>query len=57
MTTLPDNARYAAIINPDETDLKGFFDLMRRQLREYPDRPLVAIIYRKMPEEHDQHQL
>lgn len=47
---LPDNARYVAVIGPDETDLKEFFDLMRKQLREYPDRPLVAIIYRKMPD-------
>jgi|RhiMetStandDraft_4_1073278.scaffolds.fasta_scaffold3850882_1 hypothetical protein len=47
---LPENARYVAIIKPDDEDLRTFFQLIKKQLQDYPDRPLVAIVLREMPE-------
>ena len=46
ITKLPENARYLAVVKPDETDLRIFFDQIKQQMKEHPDRPVVAIIYR-----------
>jgi len=47
---LPDNARYIVMIKPeDDEDLQTLFNEVKRALRDYPDRPVIAIIHRKDP--------
>lgn len=44
-----DNARYLAIIKPGDEDLADFFRLIKTEMREFPGRPIVAIIYQVHP--------